>query len=165
MAKRRRRKPNIAADVLEQARQGAAAEGDAPEASAAEPQPVNAPPRRRRTLQAAQLERRKDAGKLDGEYVAELLANPTKQVSEEDLRADYGFVIKDLRNMGILGGGALHRPGARFVALAMMRTRQGSPTRILPHPRPPVSTRRGPLPRINGEGVNFPPMIRGDRGG
>ena len=114
MAKRRRRKPNIAADVLEQARQGtAAASSDAPEERAPEPQPVAAPPRRRRTLQAAQLERRKDAGKLDGEYVAELLANPTKQVSEEDLRADYGFVIKDLRNMGILAA-------ALFIALVVV---------------------------------------------
>ncbi len=102
MAKRRRRKPNLSPDVLEQARQGGAeaAAADAPERSAeAAPGPR---PRRRRALHTAQLERRKDAGALDGEYVAELLANPTKVVSEDDLRADYGFVIKDLRNMGIL---------------------------------------------------------------
>ena len=37
--------------------------------------------------------------------MAELLANPTKVVTEEDLRADYGFVIKDLRNMGVLAAG------------------------------------------------------------
>lgn len=114
MAKRRRRKPNISQAVLEQARQGVVDEGDAdaaPTRESANPTPAAAtaapkqPPRRRRALQAAQLERRKDEGVLDAEYVAELLANPTKVVTEDDLRADYGFVIKDLRNMGILAAG------------------------------------------------------------
>ena len=109
MAKRRRKKPNISNAVLEQARQGTAEQGGATEsreqeaAPAKSAAPAAAPkPRRRRALQAAQLERRKDEGALDAEFVAERLANPTKVVSEEDLRADYGFVIKDLRNMGIL---------------------------------------------------------------
>ena len=114
MAKRRRRKPNISQTVLEQARQGVVDEGRAdatPARETAKPAPAApaaaAPkqPRRRRALQAAQLERRKDEGALDAEYVAELLANPTKVVTEDDLRADYGFVIKDLRNMGILAAG------------------------------------------------------------
>ena len=115
MAKRRRRKPNISQSVLEQARQGVVDEGRADAAtsrasdSSAGDKPAAAaaksPPRRRRALQAAQLERRKDEGALEGEYVAELLANPTKVVTEDDLRADYGFVIKDLRNMGILAAG------------------------------------------------------------
>lgn len=105
MAKRRRKKPNISQTVLDQARQGvadsgASEAGSTPDAAAAKA--TTAPPRRRRSLQAAQLERRKDAGALDGEHVAELLANPTKVVSEDDLRADYGFVIRDLRNMGVL---------------------------------------------------------------
>ncbi|MCY3832889.1 MAG: hypothetical protein OXG85_07715 [Chloroflexi bacterium] len=121
MAKRRRRKPNISQAVLEQARQGAIdgsspADDRAPEASAPAAVPAAAPkplPRRRRALQAAQLERRKDEGTLDGEYVAELLANPTKVVSEDDLRADYGFVIRDLRNMGILAA-------ALFIALIIV---------------------------------------------
>ena len=113
MAKRRRRKPNISQSVLEQARQGVVDEGRADAAStrasdssaADKPATPKQPPRRRRALQAAQLERRKDEGALEGEYVAELLANPTKVVTEDDLRADYGFVIKDLRNMGILAAG------------------------------------------------------------
>ncbi len=108
MAKRRRKKPNISQTVLEQARQGVA-ESSAPDAATDAPasatNATKAPPRRRRNLQAAQLERRKDAGTLDGEYVADLLANPTKVVTEDDLRADYGFVIRDLRNMGILAAG------------------------------------------------------------
>ena len=114
MAKRRRKKPNISQTVLDQARQGTA-EPSAPDAApvAASAAPAKAPPRRRRTLQAAQLERRKDAGALDGEYVAELLANPTKLVTEDDLRADYGFVIRDLRNMGILAAGL-------FIALVIV---------------------------------------------
>lgn len=108
MAKRRRRKPNISQTVLEQARQGVAgssASDASPEQDAAAAATTKAPPRRRRALQAAQLERRKDAGTLGGEYVAERLANPTKLVTEDDLRADYGFVIRDLRNMGILAAG------------------------------------------------------------
>ena len=117
MAKRRRKKPNISQTVLDQARQGVAetpaadagTEPDAPPAAST----TKAPPRRRRSLQAAQLERRKDAGALDGDYVAELLANPTKVVTEDDLRADYGFVIRDLRNMGILAAGL-------FIALVIV---------------------------------------------
>ena len=113
MAKRRRRKPNISQTVLEQARQGVVDQGSAdaaPTRESSAPAPAAGavpaqPPRRRRALQAAQLERRKDEGALDAEYVAELLANPTKLVTEDDLRADYGFVIKDLRNMGILAAG------------------------------------------------------------
>ena len=116
MAKRRRRKPNISQTVLDQARQGAADTGAPDSAAQPDAAPTSAkpaPPRRRRALQAAQLERRKDAGALDGEYVAELLANPTKVVTEDDLRADYGFVIRDLRNMGILAAGL-------FIALVIV---------------------------------------------
>ncbi len=105
MAKRRRRKPNISQAVLDQARQGVLDDGGRDAEPAPEPTSAaapKAPPRRRRALQAAQLERRKDEGALDADFVAELLANPTKVVSEDDLRADYGFVIRDLRNMGIL---------------------------------------------------------------
>lgn len=112
MAKRRRRKPNISQAALEQARQGSSvATSAATEARTDAAEPVQKPrPRRRRALQSAQLERRKDQGGLDAEYVAELLANPSKVVTEDDLRADYGFVIRDLRNMGILAA-------ALFVAL------------------------------------------------
>ena len=121
MAKRRRKKPNISKAVLEQARQGTVDQGGEDEAPAESSAPAteaaaSAAPRarrRRRDLQATQLERRKGEGNLDAEYVADLLANPTKVVSEEDLRADYGFVIKDLRNMGILAA-------CLFVALVIV---------------------------------------------
>ena len=98
MAKRRRKKPNISQAALEQARQ------DVPQSAIPKPTadaPVK-PRRRRRDLQAAQLEKRKSEGVLDAEYVADLLANPNKAVSEADLRADYSFVMKDLRSMGLL---------------------------------------------------------------
>ena len=121
MAKRRRKKPNISKAVLEQARQGTVDQGGEEEAPAESSAPAteaaaSAAPRarrRRRDLQETQLERRKGEGNLDAEYVADLLANPTKVVSEEDLRADYGFVIKDLRNMGILAA-------CLFVALVIV---------------------------------------------
>jgi len=123
MAKRRRRKPNISQSVLDQARQGTVNEGassEKPSAPAtkkpAPPAAAAAPassPRRRRSLQSAQLQRRKDAGKLDSDFVADLLAKPTKIVSEDDLRAEYGFVIKDLRNMGLLAA-------ALFIALVFV---------------------------------------------
>ena len=114
MARRRRKKPNISAAVLEQARQGGATQATTQESSTKSDSAASTQtPRRRRALQTAQLERRKDAGKLDGEYIADLLANPTKVVSEDDLRADYGFVIKDLRNMGILAA-------VLFVALVIV---------------------------------------------
>lgn len=126
MAKRRRKKPNISKSVLEQARQTATGEGspaDDTGATTPDSAPSSLPAaaaesprrqrRRRRDLQSVQLERRKDEGALDAEYVADLLANPSKEVSEEELRADYGFVIKDLRNMGILAAGL-------FVALVVI---------------------------------------------
>jgi hypothetical protein len=112
MAKRRRKKPNISQTALEQARQDAngGETPSTPQSEEATPQKTEAVAsasqpksrRRRRDLQAAQLDKRKNAGELDAEYVANLLANPTKIVTEEDLHQDYGYVIKDLRNMGIL---------------------------------------------------------------
>ena len=99
MAKRRRRKPNISKAALEQAR-GAVESKDE---SQSPPSPAAVKPRRRRRdLQTVQLEKRKSEGALDAEYVAELLANPNKTVSEAELRADYSFVMKDLRSMGLL---------------------------------------------------------------
>ncbi len=109
MAKRRRKKPNLPQSVIEDARQDAIA--DSPNAPAeaketAEKLATESQSKsrrsRRRDIQAATLEKRKGSDALPAEYVAEMLANPTKIVTEEDLRADYGFVIKDLRNMGIL---------------------------------------------------------------
>jgi len=109
MAKRTRKKPNIPQVALEQARQDSPDESGsdktAPVAAAPKtPAEVkHNPRRRRRELQAAQLNKRKAEG-LDPAYVADRLANPTKIVTEDQLKEDYGFVIQDLRNMGLLAG-------------------------------------------------------------
>lgn len=52
-------------------------------------------------------ERRAERGEggavaLSPERVAELLHNPTKEVSTEELKRDYAYVIRDLRGMAIL---------------------------------------------------------------
>jgi len=49
---------------------------------------------------------------LDSATIAELLANPTKFVTEEELRDEYTYVLQDLRGMGILAG-------VLFVALVL----------------------------------------------
>ena len=124
MAKRRRKKPNISKAALEQARQdagGSRAESQSaadrpPKPEAALANAVTKPRRRRRDLQSTQLEKRKSEGALDADYVAEMLANPSKAVSEEDLRADYGFVIQDLRNMGMLAAALF----AALVAVSLL---------------------------------------------
>ena len=106
MAKRSRKKPNIPESAMEHARQSAddTSSATTPDTPAAPAQATaEKPRRRRRDLQSATLEKRKKSNtQLDAAFVADMLANPTKVVTEEDLKADYGFVIKDLRNMGIL---------------------------------------------------------------
>jgi hypothetical protein len=42
---------------------------------------------------------------LPQEMIEELLHNPTKMVTEEQLRGEYGYVVADIRNMGILAAG------------------------------------------------------------
>jgi hypothetical protein len=44
---------------------------------------------------------------LDAETISELLDNPTVFVSEEQLKAEYGFVVGDLRNMFGLAAGLM----------------------------------------------------------
>lgn len=119
MAKRRRKKPNIPEAAMQHALEEAgvdadidASDDDASEevvaevsnASVSKPAPTanGQARRRRREVSAAKLEKRKSQGTLDHDYIADLLAHPTKTVTEEELHADYGYVLKDLRNMGIL---------------------------------------------------------------
>lgn len=66
------------------------------------PAKAERPRRRRSKVSAAQLEKAKQKGNVDNEMVTELLLNPTIEVSEEQLHNEYGYVLKDLRNMGIL---------------------------------------------------------------
>ncbi len=44
---------------------------------------------------------------MSPDVVADILAHPTKIVTEDELRAQYGFVIADLRNMGLLALGLM----------------------------------------------------------
>lgn len=53
-----------------------------------------------RTGTAPRRERKHE--ELSQQVVAELLANPTKTVTEAELRRDYGYVLADLRSMAIL---------------------------------------------------------------
>jgi hypothetical protein len=57
---------------------------------------------RRRRLSPVQLERSRQRGELDVDVIEDMLANPTDIVPEEQLREEYGHVLVDLRNMGIL---------------------------------------------------------------
>lgn len=53
-------------------------------------------------IRARNEEARKKA--LSQDDIAHLLENPTKIVTEEELHAQYGFVLRDLRSMGLLAG-------------------------------------------------------------
>ncbi|MBI1279544.1 MAG: hypothetical protein GC179_15565 [Anaerolineaceae bacterium] len=123
--KNRNQSPNIPQSTLDRARQQlgqAADEGpveSAPEvktekvvqaAAKAEPGVTARPAAERRarpartgtsTTRAPRSTSRKD-DKHDISYIRARLANPTRIVTEADLKAEYGYVIKDLRAMGIL---------------------------------------------------------------
>lgn len=129
MSKRKNRKqsstPNIPRETLERARREAGLEPEIPEEEPitdatpeetdeelviAAPQP--SPSRRRSSDSASAAQRpsrqrrRKELAyeEMTNEEVIERLANPTKVVSQEELKRDYGYVIADLRSMAILAG-------------------------------------------------------------
>lgn len=134
MSKRKSRTsaPNLPQETLERARrQAAIARGELPPEPEPEP-PVAEPPSKAapavanpyRTIAARQRrvitrtrsragERRarvQDAGRerrpeLDAERISELLENPTIEVTEEELRREYTYVLTDLRSMGLLAAG------------------------------------------------------------
>jgi hypothetical protein len=45
------------------------------------------------------------APELPQELVNEMLLNPTKVVTEEQLRGEYGYVLADIRSMALLAAG------------------------------------------------------------
>jgi hypothetical protein len=109
MAKRNRTStPNIPQETLERARQQANREDSSEAIPAASPQPVverrSTPRRRAETIiqPTGARARRSRTEELTTAMVEDMLAHPTKLVSEAQLRAEYGFVLTDLRNMGIL---------------------------------------------------------------
>lgn len=109
MAKKRRQKskPNLPQATLDRARRQAGAEPDEPtptsEAAAANVTADPAPSRHRRpTVSNAQIERSRKRGELSNEMISDVLANPTRVVTEDEMREEYQHVLVDLRNMGIL---------------------------------------------------------------
>jgi len=107
-------------ELLERARQQAraieaeeeesAAETSSPSAAESRPTVVRqpAPGTQRRSVSTAKRlrERNEETRKksLTSEDISQMLANPTKTVTEAELRAQYGFVLRDLRSMGMLAG-------------------------------------------------------------
>lgn len=61
--------------------------------------------RRTTTRSSGSTVRSSDSAVLSSEKVAELLENPTKIVTEAELRQQYSYVERDLRNMGVLALG------------------------------------------------------------
>ena len=121
-------------ELLERARQQARAieaeeeEENAEEAlslAAVENQPasvVRQPPagtQRRSVSTAKRLRERNEETRkksLTAEDISQMLANPTKTVTEAELRAQYGFVLRDLRSMGLLAGASF----VFLIALAVL---------------------------------------------
>lgn len=86
-----------------------------PETAEEQPAPVAQSTRTTTTRSSRRRERRRSSSsggptvvqrnkssEMDSEQIAHLLANPTKVVSEEELHEEYGYVLRDLRNMGVL---------------------------------------------------------------
>lgn len=117
MSKRRtrERQPNIPVDALQRAREQAglpatpaaseASESLAPSVVVDAPvqtTAVNPVAVRRRKVGSAQLDSAKRRGQTDQDKVKYMLDNPTKIVTEAELRKEYFHVLIDLRNMGLL---------------------------------------------------------------
>lgn len=124
MSKRRNRKQqasNLPQEMLERARQQFDSEDDdegeeavVVEAKAPSPTteprpaaskattPVRSRSARRPGLQSSQSRGERKTDSSDTQYIRNRLANPTRFVTPEQLRSEYGYVIHDLRTMGIL---------------------------------------------------------------
>lgn len=138
MSKRRNREtaPNLPQETLERARRQAAIDrGEAlvepelvVEEVSAEPAIVmpenpyrtrSSAERRARESVNRPANRRRDGVKreklLSQEEISELLSNPTRTVTEAQLRADYNYVLADIRSMFLLAAGLI-------VALVLLAT-------------------------------------------
>lgn len=99
--------PKVAPPPQETRAEETVAPDDVPEKPKLSDEAVAAKPRsssRRSTrrVSQAQIERSKKKGELDTSTIEYALAHPTVDVSEEELHAEYGHVLVDLRNMGLL---------------------------------------------------------------
>jgi hypothetical protein len=61
----------------------------------------------------ARTRKQKGFEEMSHEEIEEILRHPTKEVSEEELHRQYGYVLTDLRNMGVLAA-------VLFVALILV---------------------------------------------
>ncbi len=117
MSKRKNRNssPNLPESALERARQQIAEErsttSEEPSSTpnvevgfvpAPKPAPARTRTNRRPGAQPIQARGGRKEDLLDPEYVRNRLENPTRTVSEAELRAEYGYVTNDLRTMGLL---------------------------------------------------------------
>lgn len=97
---------DISEETLERARQQAEGEAGASRASGrtrAERRAHVAKSTRRAKIDSVSFEKRKEKNvELTLDEIQDLLDNPTIDVSEEQLHTQYGYVLRDLRNMGIL---------------------------------------------------------------
>jgi len=65
-------------------------------------------PVERREREIARIKREKEKkGHLELDVIRQRLANPTRVVTTEELAKEYGFVIRDLRSIGLLAGGLI----------------------------------------------------------
>lgn len=115
---RRRNRPNLPEETLRRARLAAGLAADKPAEEAAEtavateltPTAESPVADSRAALRAARrrkrLERASEAARqsetMDAEAIAERLRAPTRTVSEDQLRAAYAYVLRDLRGMAML---------------------------------------------------------------
>lgn len=58
--------------------------------------------RRRTTERSSSARSSRGSDRMDMEMIRERLDNPTRIVSEDELRTEYNYVLRDLRSMGIL---------------------------------------------------------------
>mgnify|MGYP006921591025 CR=1 FL=1 len=113
-------KPNIPNEVIERARKQAAGEIDENTSNKAATDVATVERARRRAERRAErnrgstttptsssfAERRKQqkSDRMRSDSIQTMLANPTKFVTQEELRAEYGHVVTDIRNMFALAG-------------------------------------------------------------
>lgn len=65
-------------------------------------------PVERREREIARIKREKEKkGHLELDVIRQRLANPTRVVTTEELANEYGYVIRDLRSIGLLAGGLI----------------------------------------------------------
>mgnify|MGYP001374312890 FL=1 len=83
-------------DVAEEPSAGAVRRAETVRASSAAARRVSTAKR----LREKNEEARKKA--LTADEISEILAHPTKVVTEAELHQQYGYVLRDLRNMGVL---------------------------------------------------------------